>query len=707
MLGWDDDRALATLLPAKEAKAIAKTLGYTTASELLAHHPRTYAHQGQGVGALNCHEGDIVTCVGDVARVQARSTQRGEVITVAIATPEGTLNASFFNATWVKRLLQVGVRAIFTGKVKFFRGQPGLQHPEFIVLPEPGHGNRTKGTAALRSLQAYSEDGDVTELLENLDSIPIYPAKSSMPTWRILGAIHEVLRKTDVIPDPLGRFAPHDLPSFDATLRGIHQDGGGNVEMYRNRLIYDEALTLALVMELRRQDAESKTAPALMPVDGGLAKKLMAHLPYKLTGGQKRVMWEIAEDLSQTHPMQRLLQGEVGSGKTVVSLVAMLQAVENGAQCALLAPTEVLAHQHGRSLTDLLQHADIDCEVVVLTGSLPVAKKKEALLKIVSGDADIVVGTHALIQDTVEFFNLGLCVVDEQHRFGVEQRDNLRGKGKDGKTPHLLVMTATPIPRTVAMTFFGDLNHSILKELPGGRRPIKSFVVPEYLPKYVARVFEVIEEEVAKGHQAYIVCPRISDEGGVEDLYQNWGYGIFKNHRVGMLHGQMHPEDKDKVMGQFANHEIDILFATTVIEVGIDVPNATVMLVRESENFGVSQLHQLRGRVGRGGNESICFFHHASDKDSPADLRLRHMAQTTDGFEVADIDLLYRQEGDVLGTTQSGNKRKVKYLNLVRDFKWIERANADAKVIVAQDPSLAKQLVASIDDRAQDYLDKS
>ena len=434
---------------------------------------------------------------------------------------------------------------------------------------------------------------------------------------------------------------------------------------------------------------------------------LINNLPYTLTTGQQTIINTIATDLNSPHPMQRLLQGEVGSGKTIIALIAMLQAVENGKQCALLAPTSVLAHQHGHSLTELLTNAGINLTITTLTGDMTPTQKNPALLAIISGDANIIIGTHALIQDTVEFYDLGLVIIDEQHRFGVEQRDSLRTKGKNHTTPHLLVMTATPIPRTIAMTFFGDLNHSTLNELPGGRRPIKSYVVPEYLPKYTTRAYEVMREHIHQGHQIYIVCPRINGPGGVLETHQHLSETEFKNYRIGLLHGQLKDADKDTTMRQFANGDLDILIATTVIEVGIDVPNATIIMIRESENLGVSQLHQLRGRVGRGGYDSICFFHHTAERGTPADKRIWQMAATTDGFQVAEIDLIQRHEGDVLGTSQSGTNRKIAFLNLARDIGLINRANRDAKNIVAHNLDLARQLIAGIDDITQDYLDKS
>ena len=362
--------------------------------------------------------------------------------------------------------------------------------------------------------------------------------------------------------------------------------------------------------------------------------------------------------------------------------------------------------QHARSLTTTLMNAGVPATVVALTGSMPAAAKQEALLKIVAGEADIVVGTHALIQEGVEFFNLGLVVVDEQHRFGVEQRDKLRAKAGQ-YTPHLLVMTATPIPRTIAITVFGDLSVSTLKELPGGRKPIQSSVVPEFKPAWVARAWEKMREEIAIGHQVYIVCPRIDGEGGVTETAAWLSATEFPGLNVDVLHGRMKGAEKDEVMSAFAAGKIDVLVSTTVIEVGVDVPNATVMMVRESEHFGISQLHQLRGRIGRGGNASLCLFHTTAAEDSPSFERVRQVAANIDGFALAELDLLLRREGDVLGTEQSGIARTLKLVNLVDDFAVVQRAYNDAAGIVANNIEFARAATARFVPEDFEYLDKS
>ena len=702
MLGWSDERLLADVLPAKEAKAITTAFDYRTCGDLLQHYPRAWSRHGSGVLAEDAQEGDMVTCVGEVTGVSQFHGKNNTTVTrVTVDDGRTVFTASFFRATYVGKVLRAGVRAMFAGKLTFYRGQPQLQHPDFLLLPAPGQ--KAAGSASLKTLSAY---GNPDHLLRDLDHVPVYPATAKVASWRIMSAIQHILATLPAVAEPLGE-VPTGLVSFDTAIRGVHFPGQEGPEPHLERLKYNEALTLGLVMALRRLDTLRRTAPALPPVPGGQRAGLLAALPYELTRGQEHVIAEIGADLEADEPMSRLLQGEVGSGKTIVSLVAMLQAVDAGHQCALLAPTEVLAVQHARTLTTLLADAAVPATVVPLTGSMPVGVKRQALLDIVSGQADIVVGTHALIQDGVEFFDLGLVVVDEQHRFGVEQRARLRSMGRDGLTPHLLVMTATPIPRTIAMTVFGDLAVSTLRELPGGRRPIQSSVVPEARPDWVVRALVRIREEVDAGRQAYVVCPRIDGDGGVTDLALRLAGGPFRGLRVEILHGRMRPEDKDHVMRGFAAGDIDVLVATTVIEVGVDVPNATVMLIREAENFGVSQLHQLRGRVGRGENASLCLFHTLAAPGTPAHQRITDVAGTADGFQLAEIDLLHRQEGDVLGTSQSGSQRTVRLLNLVSDLDIIERATVDATALVDRHALLAQRLVLEIDRDDREYLEKS
>lgn len=699
MLGWRDERPLAEVIPAADAKALQKAYGYTQCWELLEHYPRTYRMRDTDLDPSGIHEGQIFTVVGTVVCTQVRPAKR-QMFIATVREGNQDFDAVFFGSNYAMRMLREGTQVMMLGTIKIYRGIVQLQHPDFYVLGA----SETQATGSLRSLSQY---GSLDKILGDRRYIPIYPATAKMNTWRIMGAIGVILDSLPPIREPLPS-TPAGLLSFDDAIRHVHRpDDDGPAQSIR-RLKYNEALGIALAMALRRRDAAHHTAPALARVAEKARTTLIDSLPYQLTDGQSQVIDEIGEEIATTHPMNRLLQGEVGSGKTVVALVSMLQAVDAGYQCAMLAPTEVLATQHGRSLQNLLDAAGLNTRVVVLTGSMSVGAKRETLLQIIAGDADIVVGTHAIIQDTVEFYKLGFVVVDEQHRFGVEQRDALRGKtGADDITPHMLVMTATPIPRTIAMTVFGDLAVSTLKELPGGRRPIQSSMVPEAYPAWVARSLARIREEVAAGHQAYVVCPRIDGEGGVLEITEMLSDGPFRDLRVSCLHGRMRGEDKDAVMSSFAAGEIDVLVSTTVIEVGVDVPNATVMLVRESECFGMSQLHQLRGRVGRGGHQSLCLFHTLADPGTPSFERVSEVAATSDGFELAELDLRHRQEGDVLGTNQSGTLRTLKLLNLSQDLAVIERANGDAAALVEKNPERAQELVADIEERSLEYLDKS
>ncbi|KQB83866.1 ATP-dependent DNA helicase RecG [Corynebacterium oculi] len=684
MLGWSDTRLLNQVLPAKEARALHKHLGVTTVEELLEYYPRLYSRHGFGVSVEGAGEGEHVTCVGEVQQVEESYTRAGKLLTrVTLSDGTHSLVATFFQSRWISQQLLPGTRGMFSGKLRYFRDIPQLQHPTYVLL---GHTARA-GTA------------EMAEVLAERDYLPIYPAKKSLTSWRIMGAIERVLHALPPAPEPLDE-VPADLVGFDEALRGIHQPGPEGPEPHQLRLKYNEALALACVMALRRADSSQRKALPSAPREQGLEQSLRAALPFDLTPGQQNVVADISQDLAREEPMSRLLQGEVGSGKTIVALLAMLQVVDNGHQCALLAPTEVLAIQHARSLTETLLRAGVAASVVLLTGSMSTAARKEALLAIVSGQADIVVGTHAIIQDAVEFFRLGLVVVDEQHRFGVEQRDRLRLKGG---SPHLLVMTATPIPRTIAMTVFGDLEVSTLRELPGGRRPIRTWVVPDSKPAWVHRAWERIREEVAAGRQAYVVCPRIEGEDGVIEVAGR----ILPELRVEMLHGKLPAAEKDEVMRRFAAGEIDVLVSTTVVEVGVDVPNATVMMIMEAERFGISQLHQLRGRVGRGGFDSLCLLATAMTPEESGWERLAAVAATTDGFALAEQDLRLRQEGDVLGEAQSGRNRRIRLLDLFCDQELIERANEDAVALVGRNRAVAEEIAADIAPDSQDFLEKS
>ena len=680
MLGFEDTRPLNLVIPLKQAKAIGKHLDIHTCGELLRYYPRRYLHYGTGADLAGVKPGDTLNVIGTVVGTEqftSKKQPKRPIYKVHVDDGRQVFLAAFFGSHYAQRVLKEGRRVMLTGKYDVFRNQPQLSHPDFVLLDGP-----TQATGALRQLGHF---GDIEQIMSGREWLPIYPAVKNVSTWTIMGAVHAVLKELPPIDEPLG-FTPIGFLPLNSAVHQIHEPGPPGPARALERLKYDEALSVALAMGVRRADAEARSAEALPRVVGRDEDLLVQRLPFPLTSGQDEVVAEITRDMARTVPMSRLLQGEVGSGKTIVALIAMLQAVDNGAQCAFLAPTEVLVLQHARSMTK--------------------AQKQDALLKIVTGEADIVVGTHALIQDGVEFFRLGLVVVDEQHRFGVEQRDALRAKAGE-TTPHLLVMTATPIPRTIAMTVFGDLTVSTLRELPGGRKPIQSAVVPQFKPRWVARAWEKIREEVAAGHQAYVVCPRIDGEGGVLEVFAELASTEFEGLNVAFLHGRMKGEEKDTVMADFAAGGVDVLVATTVIEVGVDVPNATVMMVRESEHFGVSQLHQLRGRVGRGGNQSLCLFHTLAKEGTPSFERVSQVASTTDGFALAELDLLNRREGDVLGTQQSGMHRTLKLLNLVEDFELVRRAYDDAERLVADNLEFARAATADFIPEDFEYLDKS
>jgi ATP-dependent DNA helicase RecG len=602
--------------------------------------------------------------------------------------------------------------------------------------------------------------------------IPVYPATAKASSWLIARSVKTVLDSLDAGPDPLPAevIERYGLYGQAEAIRAIHRPlDWADQKRAVQRLKWDEAFMLQAALAQRRMAAAALPAMPRPHIDGGIADDFDARLPFTLTAGQVAVGQTISADLACAYPMHRLLQGEVGSGKTVIAIRAMLQAVDAGGQAALLAPTEVLAQQHYRSVTDMLGPlaqggqlgaADHATGVALLTGSVGAAARRSALSDVFTGDAGIVIGTHALLEEQVQFADLGLVVIDEQHRFGVEQRDALRAKAADNR-PHVLVMTATPIPRTVAMTVYGDLETSTLTELPAGRSAIATHVVPAAdKPHFLERAWARVKEEVERGRQAYVVCPRIGDgpdpdeagypddadddyaheddfarmepttvdlSGGVPrsiakggrrqplsvlDVAATLDAGPLAGLRLGILHGRLHPEEKDRVMRAFSGGEIDVLVATTVIEVGVDVPNATVMVIMDAERFGVSQLHQLRGRVGRGTAPGLCLLVTEAPPESPARVRLDAVAATLDGFQLSRLDLEQRREGDVLGAAQAGRRSSLRLLQLLKDEDLIGNAREEATAIVSADPDLARHpaLRAAIEDLLgpqAEYLDKT
>ncbi len=720
------DEPLKKQLGAATAKVMAEHLDLHTVGDLLHHYPRRYAERGELTTLADLPLDEHVTVVARVADARVMTFNgakgRGQRLEVTITDGSGRLQLVFFGKGVHKphKDLLPGTRAMFAGKVSVFNRKTQLAHPAYELL--------------------RGEDGENAVGSWAGALIPIYPATTKLESWKIAKAVDAVLPSAVDAVDPLppalreGRGLT-DLPD---ALRKIHRPRTkADIADARERLKWDEAFVLQVALARRRFADTQLPAVARRPVPGGLLDAFDAKLPFTLTEGQEKVSGEIFADLATEHPMHRLLQGEVGSGKTMVALRAMLAVVDAGGQAAMLAPTEVLAQQHHRSVTEMMGElaeggmlggAEHATKVVLLTGSMGTAARRQALLDLVTGEAGIVIGTHALIEDKVQFHDLGLVVVDEQHRFGVEQRDALRGKGR--QPPHLLVMTATPIPRTVAMTVFGDLETSVLDQLPAGRSPIASHVVPAAdKPHFLARAWERVREEVENGHQAYVVCPRIGDEEdekkkakeadaekrpplAVLDVAGQLARGPLAGLRVEVLHGRMAPDDKDAVMRRFAAGEADVLVATTVIEVGVNVPNATAMVIMDADRFGVSQLHQLRGRVGRGSAPGLCLLVTEMPEASPARQRLAAVASTLDGFELSRIDLEQRREGDVLGQAQSGVRSSLRMLAVIDDEEVIAAAREEAVAVVAADPELEHlpelrtALDALLDKERERYLEK-
>ena len=716
------DSKLSGVIGDRTAKVFEDVFGYRTVGDLLGHLPRRYLIRGELSNIAELNEGDEVTILAEVHSVAVRRFQarKGNLLEVVVTDGTAKLSLTFFNQAWREKDLRVGRQGLFAGKVGVFNQKRQLSHPDYEMI---------------------ADGGDVDGAVEGFAGkfLPLYPSSAKLPSWKISQSIDLALGSLDHIDDVL----PEELrekysyPTTQQALAQIHHPIDLDTsELSRQRMIFDEALLLQLLLLRRKAEIRALDAVARPHKPNGLLEAFDARLPFELTAGQTMIAAELADDLAASHPMHRLLQGEVGSGKTIVALRAALQVIDNGGQVALLAPTEVLAGQHLRTFKKLLGDlgdggmlggSDLSTRITLLTGSQNVASRREALAEIKSGAAGIVVGTHALLGDKVEFNDLALVIVDEQHRFGVEQRDALRAKA--AISPHLLVMTATPIPRTVAMTIFGDLDLSTLRELPLGRQKITTHLVPvEEKPHFLERTWERVREEVAAGHQVYIVAPRISAgisedadmeflEGestaltAVEELGPELMAGALQGLRIAPLHGRQSAEVKDETMQAFAAAEIDVLISTTVIEVGVDVPNATLMVIMDADRFGVSQLHQLRGRVGRGTSPGLALLVTKSLEDSPARLRLDAVASTTDGFELSRIDLEQRREGDVLGVNQSGSRSHLRLLRVLRDEKLIEKARSDGEDLIAKGlanfPTLIEALKKLELDTATEFIDKS
>lgn len=731
--------SLKLLLTDKSVVLLDECFGIRTVDDLLRHYPRSYVVGAARRGAEDARPevGEHITVVDVITETSSfRMKKTGRKChRVTLGTGRGKVTATFFNAEYISRGLVKDNRVMLSGEVGYYKGVMQLTHPAFLILDSPD-GQNKGGTKSLKKIAEASHATSSEDVVSAFEGqfFPIYPASSKMQSWDIFGCVRQVLDMLDPVPDPLPAevLAEHGLMSEDEALRAIHLSESPALRARAvDRLTFDEAVGLQWALVTRRHGELAESGPSAPRRSDGLAAELLQRLPFQLTTGQHEVLDVISSELAATRPMNRLLQGEVGSGKTVVAVLAMLQMVDAGYQCALLAPTEVLAAQHLRSINDILGPlalagelgaADDATRVALLTGSMTAAQKKQVRAEIAGGQAGIVVGTHALLQESVEFRNLAMVVIDEQHRFGVEQRDQLRAKAIPGITPHLLVMTATPIPRTVALTHYGDLETSTLRELPRGRQPITTRTIfVKAKPAWLDRAWQRIIEEVAAGRQAYVVAPRIDEtdadnEPGVrasataEGLFAKLRSGELAELRLGLMHGRLSAEAKEAAMAGFRHGDIDVLVCTTVIEVGVDVPNATVMLVMDADRFGISQLHQLRGRIGRGEHPSLCLLASEVPPDSPSGKRLTAVAETLDGFALADMDLRERKEGDVLGHNQSGRHITLRLLSLLDHLPVIEAArDFCARTYDDGRPHPGLELMAArfTDTDRIEYLDKS
>jgi len=675
---------LDSILGDRTAKAFNKQFGISTVSELLEHCPRRYSKRGELTPISSLPIGEVVTVVGEVVSTSSRRLKgrSGNLLEVVITDGSKTLTLAFFNQHWREKELHSGVRGLFSGRIGVFSNKLQLAHPDYELFSQEIEDSEAKAWAEL--------------------PIPIYPASGTLSTWKIQKSVELALSALGEIKEilPAALLKKHKMLSLSESIKQIHVPKiDSEWQAARDSLRFHEAMLLQIQLAQSRSKRNQVEASVRTP--GDLLGTFDKRLPFELTDGQRTVGQEIEDDLASGHPMHRLLQGEVGSGKTLVALRAVLTVAQSGGQSALLAPTEVLASQHYESIRNAL--GDELSRVLglrLLTGQMPAAERKLAMLDIASGKCLLAIGTHALISEKVQFFDLSFVVVDEQHRFGVGQREALRAKGRTA--PHVLTMTATPIPRTMAITVFGDLEISTLAELPKGRQPISSHVVELAKPALVARVWQRVAEEVKAGRQAFVVCPRIDGELVEEDFEQSEdeedqgpapaaAVEVVEALRlnpalagltIGLMHGRQSLDEKTAVMQAFTAGEVQVLVSTTVIEVGVNVPNATAMVILDADRFGISQLHQLRGRVGRGAHPGVCLMVSASEPGSLAMQRLDAVASTVDGFKLSELDLEIRGEGDVLGNLQSGGKSQLKLLRVIKDAELIQQCKTLAQDLI-------------------------
>ena len=652
-------------------------VGIHTVLDLLTTYPRRWVdrtNEARISDLLPGQEALVLVSVRSVTKRMMRN--RRTMVSVVVGDGSGRLQVVFFNQPWREKQLREGLQIALFGKAEVYRGGLQMTNPIVDLI------------------------GDRTGRI-----VPVYPQseKAALMTWEIAGWVEDALRKCSArgIADPVPestrrRFA---LIERGDAFKSIHgPETIAEKEQARRRLAFDELLRVQTTLVMRKRLLERESKAIRHTINGELTGRLYAAVPYELTGAQRRVIGEIEHDLAGPHPMHRLLQGDVGSGKTLVAVSAMLTAVQGGHQGALMAPTEVLAEQHVASVRQMLEgvsvpdpgnlFGDRPLRIELLTNRVTGSDRREVLAGLADGAVDIAIGTHALIQEGVRFHSLGVVVVDEQHRFGVEQRAALRSKGDDDAVPDVLVMTATPIPRTAAMTVYGDLDVSVLDELPPGRTPIVTHWADGPLMELAA--WATVRDEVAEGRQAYVVCPLIEESEKLEvasaqETLDRLVAGELKGLRLGLLHGRLPSSEKEAVMEQFRNGRLDVLVATTVIEVGVDVPNATVMVILDADRFGIAQLHQLRGRVGRGQHASTCWL--VTAESSGGNPRVEALVATTDGFELAEVDLELRGEGTIMNTAQKG-RNDLKLASLRRDRELVSLARDAAFSIVDDDPLL-------------------
>ncbi len=662
----------------KKSKALAAQ-EISTVLDLLQYYPRRYLDRTRQATIEELDLGEEATVLGEVRRVTSRRIRNRRTLTnVEFSDGTGRLSLMFFNQPWRERQLSEGTRAIVYGKVELYRGRRQMSNPVVDLV-----GDHRTGRI-----------------------IPVYPQseKAGLHTWDLASFIDEALARCRArgLADPVpGRVIDrYGFIDREAAFNGIHHpESMPEKAEARRRLVFDELLRVQLELVRRKRRIERDTAGVVHRVDGSLVDAFHQRLPFELTGAQRRTIDEIKSDLVLARPMHRLLQGDVGSGKTIVAVTALLVAVQGGMQGALMVPTEVLAEQHHLAVTTMLADLSV-ADASTLMGERPLrvellvsragaAERRRILADLATGRVDIVIGTHALIQDKVEYHALGMVVIDEQHRFGVEQRAALREKGDTGAAPDVLVMTATPIPRTAAMTVYGDLDVSVLDELPAGRTPIDTIWARGDLDEVA--VWADVRESAAEGRQTFVVCPLIDeseslDVRSAEETHARLVSDELAGLRVGLLHGRVAPDEREKTMSAFREGRVDVLVATTVIEVGVDVPNATIMVVLDAGRFGMAQLHQLRGRVGRGTYASRCYL--VGDPATPDGVaRIEALVASADGFHLAEVDLDLRGEGTIMGERQKG-RSDLKLASLRRDRQWVESARSVAFEIIDSDPEL-------------------